>query len=55
MISAVIITRDAERHLAAVLAALSGCAETLVLDSGSTETPAVEVETTPADEAPTTP
>lgn len=35
MISAVIITKDAERHLAAVLAALSGCAETLVLDSGS--------------------
>lgn len=36
-ISAVIITRDAERHLADVLAACSGCAERLVLDSGSTD------------------
>ena len=36
-ISAVIITRDAERHLAAVLAACDFCAERLVLDSGSTD------------------
>jgi hypothetical protein len=36
-ISAVIITRDAERHLAAVLAACGFCAERLVLDSGSTD------------------
>lgn len=37
-LSAVIITRDAERHLARVLAALDGCcAEILVLDSGSTD------------------
>ncbi|MFM8985526.1 MAG: glycosyltransferase, partial [Planctomycetia bacterium] len=36
-ISAVIITRDAERHLAAVLAACDCCAERLVLDSGSTD------------------
>ena len=36
-ISAVIITRDAGRHLAAVLAALDFCAERLVLDSGSAD------------------
>jgi glycosyltransferase involved in cell wall biosynthesis len=36
-ISAVIITRDAERHLAAVLAACDFCAERLILDSGSTD------------------
>jgi glycosyltransferase involved in cell wall biosynthesis len=36
-VSAVIITRDAERHLAAVLAACDFCAERLVLDSGSTD------------------
>lgn len=36
-ISAVIITRNAERHLAAVLAACEFCAERLVLDSGSTD------------------
>jgi len=36
-ISAVIITRDAERHLADVLAACDCCAERLVLDSGSTD------------------
>lgn len=36
-ISAVIITRDAERHLATVLAACDCCAERLVLDSGSTD------------------
>jgi len=36
-ISAVIITRDAERHLAAVLAACEFCAERLILDSGSTD------------------
>lgn len=36
-ISAVIITRDAERHLSAVLAACDRCAERLVLDSGSTD------------------
>jgi glycosyltransferase involved in cell wall biosynthesis len=36
-VSAVIITRDAERHLAAVLAACECCAERLVLDSGSTD------------------
>lgn len=36
-ISAVIITRDAGRHLAAVLAAVDFCAERLVLDSGSTD------------------
>jgi glycosyltransferase involved in cell wall biosynthesis len=34
-VSAVIITRDAERHLERVLAALSCCAEILILDSGS--------------------
>lgn len=34
-ISAVIIVKDGERHLARVLAALTGCAEILVLDSGS--------------------
>jgi glycosyltransferase involved in cell wall biosynthesis len=36
-ISAVVITRDAARHLAAVLAAVDFCAEILVLDSGSTD------------------
>jgi glycosyltransferase involved in cell wall biosynthesis len=36
-ISAVIITRDAEARLAAVLAAVDFCAERLVLDSGSTD------------------
>jgi glycosyltransferase involved in cell wall biosynthesis len=36
-ISAVIITRDAERHLAAVLAACDFCAERLILDSGSSD------------------
>ena len=36
-ISAVIITRNAERHLAAVLAACEFCAERLVLDSGSSD------------------
>jgi glycosyltransferase involved in cell wall biosynthesis len=36
-ISAVIITRNAERHLADVLAACEFCAERLVLDSGSTD------------------
>ena len=36
-ISAVIITRDAAAHLAAVLAAADCCAERLVLDSGSTD------------------
>lgn len=36
-ISAVIITRDAAAHLAAVLAAADGCDERLVLDSGSTD------------------
>jgi len=36
-ISAVIITRDAETHLAAVLAAVDFCGERLVLDSGSTD------------------
>lgn len=34
-ISAVIIVKDGERHLARVLAALAPCAEILVLDSGS--------------------
>jgi glycosyltransferase involved in cell wall biosynthesis len=34
-VSAVIITRDAERHLERVLTPLSCCAEILVLDSGS--------------------
>ncbi len=37
MISAVIIVKDGERHLEAVLAALADCAEVLVLDSGSTD------------------
>jgi glycosyltransferase involved in cell wall biosynthesis len=37
MISAVIIVKDGGRHLADVLAALRGCAETVVLDSGSTD------------------
>lgn len=37
MISAVIIVKDGERHLAEVLAALRGCAEVLVLDSGSAD------------------
>lgn len=36
-ISAVVITRDAARHLAAVLNAVDFCAEVLVLDSGSTD------------------
>jgi glycosyltransferase involved in cell wall biosynthesis len=36
-ISAVVITRDAARHLAAVLDALDFCAERLVLDSGSVD------------------
>ena len=36
-ISAVVITKNAERHLAAVLAAVDFCAERLVLDSGSTD------------------
>lgn len=36
-ISAVIITRDAAPHLAAVLAAVDFCSERLVLDSGSTD------------------
>lgn len=35
MITAAIIVKDGERHLAEVLAALHGCAEVLVLDSGS--------------------
>ena len=36
-LSAVIITRDAERLLDQVLAALAWCDETLVVDSGSTD------------------
>ena len=36
-ISAVVITKNAERHLAAVLASVAFCAERLVLDSGSTD------------------
>ncbi|MFM8414242.1 MAG: glycosyltransferase family 2 protein [Planctomycetota bacterium] len=36
-ITAVIITRDAAAHLAAVLAAVDFCSERLVLDSGSTD------------------
>jgi glycosyltransferase involved in cell wall biosynthesis len=36
-ISAVIITRDADAHLAAVLAAADVCGERLVLDSGSVD------------------
>ena len=36
-VSAVLITRDAERLLAEVLAALGWCDETLVVDSGSTD------------------
>jgi glycosyltransferase involved in cell wall biosynthesis len=36
-ISAVVITRDAARHLAAVLDAVDFCAERLVLDSGSVD------------------
>lgn len=36
-ISAVVITKNAERHLAAVLASVEFCAERLVLDSGSTD------------------
>lgn len=36
-ISAVIITKDAESHLAKVLAAVDFCSERLVLDSGSTD------------------
>ena len=34
-LSAVLITRDAERHLERVLAPLSFCSEILILDSGS--------------------
>ena len=38
MISAVLITKNAERHLAAVLAAVRGCADDIVvLDSASTD------------------
>lgn len=37
MISAVIIVKNGERHLAEVLASLGGCAEIVVLDSGSTD------------------
>lgn len=37
MISAVVIVKNGERHLAGVLAALAGCAEVVVLDSGSTD------------------
>jgi hypothetical protein len=36
-ISAVVITKNAERHLAAVLAAVDLCSERLILDSGSTD------------------
>jgi glycosyltransferase involved in cell wall biosynthesis len=36
-ISAVLITLNAESHLERVLAALAGCAEIVVLDSGSTD------------------
>ncbi len=36
-VSAVLITRDAERHLDAVLAAVACCAEIVVVDSGSTD------------------
>ena len=36
-LSAVVITRDAGRHLAATLASLAFCTERLVLDSGSTD------------------
>ena len=36
-VSAVVITRDAARHLDAVLAAADFCAERLVVDSGSTD------------------
>jgi glycosyltransferase involved in cell wall biosynthesis len=36
-ISAVVITRDAARHIAAVLGAVDFCAERLVLDSGSVD------------------
>lgn len=36
-ISAVIIVKDGERRLAQVLASCAGCAEILVLDSGSTD------------------
>lgn len=36
-ISAVIIVKDGERRLAQVLAGCAGCAEVLVLDSGSTD------------------
>jgi len=36
-ISAVVITKNAERYLAAVLAAADFCAERMVLDSGSTD------------------
>lgn len=37
MISAVIIVKNGERHLAEVLASLRGCAEIVVLDCGSTD------------------
>lgn len=41
-VSAVVVTRNAGRHLAAVLAAADMCAELLVLDSGSSDdTPAI--------------
>ncbi|RLS80018.1 MAG: glycosyltransferase family 2 protein [Planctomycetota bacterium] len=36
-VSAVVVTRNAARHLAAVLAAADVCAELLVLDSGSSD------------------
>jgi glycosyltransferase involved in cell wall biosynthesis len=36
-VSAVVITRDAERHLETVLRPLSICAEVVILDSGSTD------------------
>lgn len=36
-VSAVVVTRNAARHLAAVLAAADMCAERFVLDSGSTD------------------
>ena len=37
MISAVLITLNAEQHLDRVLSALGGCAEIVILDSGSTD------------------
>jgi glycosyltransferase involved in cell wall biosynthesis len=36
-ISAVLITLNAERHLSQVLSALAGCAEIVILDSGSSD------------------